>query len=120
MLHLLVYFVSLIKRILRLKHEMQSMAIYYGLHVYFQIDLKLFWDLIIYSFVENFRRYLLIIKKRLNYTDNRRETFKILMSPFFLGHPLNGTDCKETNCDGTKWNWNELLGYRCSSSLCCR
>ena len=55
---------------------MQSMAIYYWLHIYFfttahttliffllQIVLKLFWGLITYSFVENFKRYLLIIKR---------------------------------------------------------
>ena len=32
---------------------------------FFQIDLKLLWSLIIYGFVENFERQLLIIKRGL-------------------------------------------------------
>ena len=56
--------------------------------VFFQTYLKQFLALIIYGFVKNFKRYLLIIKKHFNYRDNEEEILKILRGSFFLGHLL--------------------------------
>jgi hypothetical protein len=60
------------------------------LFIIFQIYLKQIFRPS-HSFVENFKRYLLIKKKYLRHGDNRREISKILTAQFFMGHPIHSS-----------------------------
>ncbi len=56
--------------------------------VFFQIYLRQFLGLVIYDFVENFKCYLLIIKRVL-ITRIIQENLKNTKRVIFMGHPLD-------------------------------
>ena len=67
---------------------LQLFVLSFSCRAFFQIYIKLFLGLVVYSFCREFQALSFDNKKGFNHRHNKEEILKILRGPFFLGHSL--------------------------------